>query len=159
MGLRAVAWAMASASVLSAGAQVPGFWWPIRNIRRLADNRHLQGADPVLGLSLVPEKKNGFPKVTPADDICARHITAEPQGDGVLKRKRFPSADSMRCNRLIPGSADHNMSGTAHQTIPLLSNWRGGGGSFWGCLRTGQATHPPKLTHPPTHPDPPLLPQ
>ena len=35
----------------------------------------------------------------------------------------------------------------------------GGGGSFWGCLRTGQATHPPKLTHPPTHPDPPLLPQ
>ena len=36
---------------------------------------------------------------------------------------------------------------------PLLSDWGGGGGgSFWGCLRTGQATHPPKLTHPPTHP-------
>ena len=34
-----------------------------------------------------------------------------------------------------------------------------GGGVILGCLRTGQATHPPKLTHPPTHPDPPLLPQ
>ena len=33
-----------------------------------------------------------------------------------------------------------------------------GGGAFWGCLRTGQPAHPPKLTHPPTHPDPPLLP-
>ena len=40
-----------------------------------------------------------------------------------------------------------------------LATGGGGGGSFWGCLRTGQATHPPKLTHPPTHPDPPLLPQ
>ena len=28
----------------------------------------------------------------------------------------------------------------------------GGGGSFWGCLRTGQPTHPSKLAHPPTHP-------
>ena len=34
----------------------------------------------------------------------------------------------------------------------------GGGGSLWGCLRTRQPTHPPKLTHPPTHPDPPLPP-
>ena len=29
----------------------------------------------------------------------------------------------------------------------------GGGGSFWGCLRTGQPTHPPTQT------PPPLLPQ
>ena len=43
---------------------------------------------------------------------------------------------------------------------PLLSNGGGGGGggSLWGCLRTRQPTHPPKLTHPPTHPDPPLAP-
>ena len=33
-----------------------------------------------------------------------------------------------------------------------------GGGPFWGCLRTRQPTHPPKLTHPPTHPDPPYPP-
>ena len=45
-----------------------------------------------------------------------------------------------------------------HRNRPLLSDWGGGGGSFWGCLRTGQATHPPKLTHPPTHPDPPPTP-
>ena len=42
---------------------------------------------------------------------------------------------------------------------PLLTNGGGGGGgSLWGCLRTRQPTHPPKLTHPPTHPDPPLPP-
>ena len=36
---------------------------------------------------------------------------------------------------------------------PLLSNGGGGGGgSLWGCLKTRQPTHPPKLTHPPTHP-------
>ena len=40
---------------------------------------------------------------------------------------------------------------------PLLSDG-GGGGAFWGCLRTGQPTHPPKLTHLPTHPDPPYSP-
>ena len=41
---------------------------------------------------------------------------------------------------------------------PLLTNGGGGGGggSLWGCLRTRQPTHPPKLTHPPTHPEPPL---
>ena len=39
-----------------------------------------------------------------------------------------------------------------------LATGGAGGGSFWGCLRTGQATHPPKLTHPPTHPDPPPTP-
>ena len=42
---------------------------------------------------------------------------------------------------------------------PLLTNGGGGGGgSLWGCLRTRQPTHPPKLTHPPTHPEPPLPP-
>ena len=39
-----------------------------------------------------------------------------------------------------------------------LATGGGGGGSLWGCLRTRQPTHPPKLTHPPTHPDPPLPP-
>ena len=41
---------------------------------------------------------------------------------------------------------------------PLLTNGVGGGGSLWGCLRTRQPTHPPKLTHPPTHPDRPYPP-
>ena len=40
----------------------------------------------------------------------------------------------------------------------MLTRGGGGRGSLWGCLRTRQATHPPKLTHTPTHPDPPLPP-
>ena len=41
-----------------------------------------------------------------------------------------------------------------HRNRPLLSDW--GGGAFWGCLGTGQATHPPTQADPLTHPPRPL---
>ena len=36
--------------------------------------------------------------------------------------------------------------GLCQSEVCLSNGGRGGGGSFWGCLRTGQPTHPP--THP-----------